>query len=80
MTTKKNYYDDPEWKEKHLEYMKTKVQCKCGSITARNNMHHHRRTAKHQKFIEHINDVEKLAKNLTTEQVKKLIKMMEYIK
>jgi hypothetical protein len=43
-------------------------------------MHHHRRTAKHQKFIEHINDVEKLAKNLTTEQVKKLIKMMKYIK
>jgi hypothetical protein len=70
MATKKNYYDDPEWKEKHLKYMKIKVQYKCDSITARNNMYHHKRTAKHQKFIEHINDVEKLVKDLILNKLK----------
>ncbi len=41
MSAKKNYYDDPEYRKKHLKYMKTKVQCECGTVTASYNMHHH---------------------------------------
>ncbi len=79
MSIKKNYYDDPEYREKHLKYMKKKVQCKCGTITARCNMHHHKKTAKHQKFIKNNNNVEKMAKYMIPEQVEKLIKYIKKI-
>jgi len=46
----KSYYDNPEYRKKHKEYILTKVQCGCGTITARCNMSHHRKTKKHQKW------------------------------
>ena len=46
------YYNQPEYKKKHKEYILTKVQCECGTITARCNMSHHRKTKKHQKWQE----------------------------
>ena len=49
--TFKEYYSDPIYKEKHLEYIKQKVPCVCGVITARCNMSHHKKTEKHQKLI-----------------------------
>ena len=54
MTSKKNYYDDPEFRERHKAYMKEKIKCPdgCGSVTARYNMHHHRKSEKHIKFME----------------------------
>ena len=53
MSKNKNYYDDPEYRLRHLKYMNEKIECPhgCGSITARNNMHHHRRTNKCQNYV-----------------------------
>lgn len=49
--TFKFYYDQPEYRERHKEYILTKVECGCGTITARCNMSHHRKTKKHQNWI-----------------------------
>jgi hypothetical protein len=48
-----NYYENPEFKQKHLVYMKTKINCPdgCGSVTARHNMAHHRKTKKHINYM-----------------------------
>ncbi len=80
MSTKKNYYNDLEYRKKHLECMKTKVQCECGTVTARYNMHHHRTTAKHQKFIEKNTIIKELKKDYTLKQIEKLIKLLKYVK
>ena len=41
-----------ESKENHRIYMLTKVKCPCGVVTARSNMSKHRKTNKHQDWIE----------------------------
>lgn len=49
-TTK--YYSDPEYRAKHLLYMKQKIPCKiCGDMIQRSNMSHHNKTAKTHKNI-----------------------------
>lgn len=47
--TFKEYYKNPEFREKHLKYMKTKVVCACGTPCERCNMFNHKRTKKHIK-------------------------------
>ena len=49
--TFKEYYQDPEFREKHRNYMATKVACDCGAVTARNNMHRHKQTNKHKRLM-----------------------------
>ena len=73
MTSIKNYYDDPEFKKRHKEYMKEKIKCPdgCGSVTARYNMHHHRKSEKHIKFME-----KRKQHNCEDECNKKLIKFI----
>ncbi len=39
-----------EQKQKHKEYILTKVMCPCGTETARCNLSHHRKTKKHIKW------------------------------
>jgi hypothetical protein len=56
-STKKNekkkcfsdYYKDEIWKEKHLNYIKEKIQCTCGCYIARSNMSNHQKTKLHEK-------------------------------
>eukprot|EP00734_Pompholyxophrys_sp_LG126_P000103 Pompholyxophrys_sp_v1_NODE_6_length_8036_cov_9.951134.p6 type:complete len:107 gc:universal NODE_6_length_8036_cov_9.951134:1824-1504(-) len=50
--TFKEYYADPEYKERHLAYLNEKVECECGLVTARNYLWKHRKTNKHKKKID----------------------------
>ncbi len=46
----KDYYADPEYRRKHLDRMKEKVECPdCGHITARANLTKHKRSKVHQQ-------------------------------
>ena len=46
---KKNYYADPEYREKHLAYVKEKIECECGKMVCRCYMAAHQRKPVHQK-------------------------------
>ena len=48
--TFKDYYEDPEYRQKHLEYIGQKIDCACGAIVSRSNMGHHRHSKKHQNW------------------------------
>lgn len=43
------YRSDEEYRKKHMEYMKQKVECNCGFFTSRSNMTRHLRSSNHQK-------------------------------
>ena len=61
----------------HKEYMMEKVSCKCGSVTARCNMSHHRKTKKHVNLMAEKNEIIELKekiKILETQQEKFLKK------
>ena len=46
--TFKEYYSDPQYRQRHLDYLMMKIPCPgCGIVTARSNMHKHRSTKKH---------------------------------
>ena len=78
-----NNLENNNWEEKrrkHYEYMSEKVSCECGTITARNNMSHHRKSKKHLKFVEENKNSENKIKemnekiNLILERLEKLEK------
>jgi len=50
--TFKEYYADPEFKKKHLAYVKEKVMCDCGKEISRSNMSAHVKTKLHQKKLD----------------------------
>ncbi len=73
----KEYYEDPIFKQKHLDYVNQKVLCKCGCFISRGNLSKHQLTKKHIKNIK-INEKEYVNKfnymiNLTEEDLKKYI-------
>lgn len=49
MTTKKfkDYYQDPEFRERHLNYIKEEVECECGMQVARCRLTKHKKTKNH---------------------------------
>jgi hypothetical protein len=49
--TFKDYYQDEEYRKKHLEYMKTPILCACGCAVPRCQMTVHKKTDKHKKLI-----------------------------
>jgi hypothetical protein len=49
--TFKEYYQDEDFKKKHLAYILTKCECSCGKQITRSNMSAHKKTAAHQKKI-----------------------------
>lgn len=49
--TFKDYYSDPEYKQRHKEYLMQKVQCECGCTYLRSNSSHHKQTQKHKMII-----------------------------
>ncbi len=69
MTESTKAYANTEFKEKHKKYILTKVQCGCGTVTARCNMSHHKASKKHQQWAEE-NDTPR-------EQIKRIYKMFE---
>ena len=49
----KDYYQNADYKKKHLEYIMTKVACpECGAMCARCNLTKHKRSIKHKKYEE----------------------------
>lgn len=51
--TFKDYYQNADYKKKHLEYVMTKVECKdCGSMISRCNLTKHKKSVKHMKHEE----------------------------
>ena len=51
--TFKDHYANPEYRNKHLAYIKVKVPCKiCGCMVSRSNMTKHTSTTKHQTIID----------------------------
>ena len=63
--TFKDYYQDPDYRAKHQAYMQTKVLCKeCGTLTARANMAHHRKSKKHHYMVKLNRDNAEIIKKL----------------
>ncbi len=73
--TFKEYYSDPVYKQRHLEYVKQKIPCTCGLIMARCNMGHHKKTKKHQKLLK-LNNFQTTLDDLKS-QTKKLLKKLK---
>lgn len=48
----KDYYADPEFREKHLKYVMEKTNCQCGKMVARCNLGRHRKSKVHIKWME----------------------------
>lgn len=49
--TFKDYYSNPEYREKHRAYSKEKVECDCGRMISRSNLNTHRKTPLHEKLL-----------------------------
>jgi len=45
------YKNDKQFREKHLTYMKVKVQCECGLLTGRQNASRHRTSQLHKDLM-----------------------------
>ena len=50
--TFKEYYADPEFKEKHQKYMLEPIECECGCKVMRSNISKHKKTSKHKKMMD----------------------------
>ncbi len=46
-----DYYQNPEFKKKHLAYVMTKVDCICGGSYMRSNKTNHYSTQKHEMYL-----------------------------
>ena len=56
---KKYYYDNPEFRERHLAKMREKIICECGCIVSRSNFSKHQDNKKHfRKMVEKFGDQE----------------------
>lgn len=49
MPTFKDYYADPEYRQRHLDRLKEKVTCECGFVTSIVNLKRHKRGSTHAK-------------------------------
>jgi hypothetical protein len=52
--TFKEYYQDPEFRKRHMQKLNEKVMCECGSKTSRVNMWRHKRSEKHKRRMDEI--------------------------
>jgi hypothetical protein len=51
MSFRERYNSDPEFREKHKQYIMTKVECECGCMVRRNYMSTHKKTKKHIELL-----------------------------
>jgi hypothetical protein len=49
--TFKEYYSDEEFRTKHKNYMKEKIECECGKEVCRVNISNHKKTPMHKKRL-----------------------------
>lgn len=47
----KDYYGNPDFKNKHLQYIKEKVLCECGKLISRSNLSTHKKSKIHTKRL-----------------------------
>jgi hypothetical protein len=47
--TFKEYYQDPQFKKRHLDYVNHKVACSCGKMISRSNLSSHKKKQLHLK-------------------------------
>lgn len=73
MSFKKRYDSDPAFRKRHKAYMLERIDCECGVNVARNYMSRHKRSEKHQKWIDR-NDKVKMLEMEVRELKKKLEK------
>jgi hypothetical protein len=67
-----DYYADPEYREKHLKYMREKVECSCGRTVTRGNMATHKKTKMHTTRL-----AEKTPDKEFIEEIKNLLTMLK---
>jgi hypothetical protein len=73
--TFKEYYSDPEYKAKHLAYVKAKIVCPvCNKLVSRSNLGHHNKTEIHKKRAEVLKNSKPKP---DIKKVKELIKQLE---
>lgn len=77
--TFKEYYQDPEFRQKLSEYKNTKVTCECGTVTARSNMSHHKQTEKHKKWILANGDLRQIEIDNLKKRITALENKFEYL-
>ena len=66
----KVYYQDPEFRRKHKEYIMTKLPCKCGANIARCNATHHKKSVRHTKYLKNLK-----VKELSDEMMRLKVKL-----
>lgn len=72
---KLKYDTDPEFKEKHLKYIKEKINCECGKKLSRSNLSSHRKSKLHMSTVNNKNVHEEEINEIT----KKYIEALEMI-
>lgn len=77
---KKKYDNDPEFREKHLSYLKEKIECPgCGRQVIRCNLTRHKQTSIHMNNLINTADVSELEKQRkkTEREYNKKIKLIK---
>lgn len=75
--TFKDYYADPEYKAKHLKYLKEKVKCECGAMLGRVNLGPHKKSWRHKKAMgEDVSGMRGRKREMLSDDVKKQIENM----
>ncbi len=63
MSKFKEYYDDPEYRERYLKRLKEKIECSgCGAIVTRSSYSSHIRTDKHKNNLKKSEEILELEK------------------
>jgi hypothetical protein len=56
---KQYYANNPAFRQRHLEKMREKVQCECGRVVSKYNLHKHQSTKSHQTQMEYLAKLKK---------------------
>lgn len=77
MSTFKKYYDDVDYKRRHIEHQKEKFTCPdCGAIVNRSSYWNHQQSARHKKNMrensEILTELEKKRASVVREYDKKI--------
>lgn len=75
--TFKEYYQDPEFKEKHKKYVSEKIKCSCGRMVMRMAMAKHKRTKIHERNLKEKNsdqsDIDNIIEKLVENKLQKIL-------
>lgn len=74
----RDYYADPEFKRKHLDYCMQQVECKaCHRSYARSNMTKHNKSNKHKRNLAKLeNDKEDAKDNIDNAKILEALKIL----